>query len=85
MDYLECAGVRVPASWTVEQLRLALATRSIRFTNEEEIIRAFRVGLRSKNWGERSLQRDLLDKAGIPTRKPKRKYKRRKKAIEGAK
>ena len=37
LTYVECAGVRVPAHWTIEQLRLALSKRKIRFQNEVEI------------------------------------------------
>lgn len=41
IDYIVCDGVRVPADWTIGQLRDALAKRNIRFTNEEEIVRVF--------------------------------------------
>jgi len=43
LDYIECAGVRVPEDWTIEQLRSALERRNIRFrkANEEEIMRVF--------------------------------------------
>jgi hypothetical protein len=42
-DYVDCAGVNVPADWTVEELRWALKRRKRRFPNEKEIIAAFRV------------------------------------------
>ena len=58
LAYIECAGVRVPANWTVEQLRTALAKRSIRFAtkNEEEILRVFgeAIGLKA------SLEKEIL-------------------------
>ncbi len=41
MIYIECAGVRVPKDWTVDQLREALAKRNIRFQHEDEIIAVF--------------------------------------------
>ena len=43
LDYIECAGVRVPADWTVEELSKALAERKIRFNskNETEIMAVF--------------------------------------------
>lgn len=40
-DYIECAGVRVPADWNLEQLRAALLKRKIRFQNEAEIMSVF--------------------------------------------
>ncbi len=43
IDYIECAGVRVPSDWTVSQLREALAQRKIRFQtmHEREIMAVF--------------------------------------------
>jgi len=41
LDYIECAGVRVPADWTFQKLRDALAGRKIRFANEQEIANVF--------------------------------------------
>lgn len=41
LDYIECAGVRVPADWSVEQLAEALSKRKIRFANEQEIMNVF--------------------------------------------
>lgn len=43
LNYIECAGVRVPANWTVEQLREALTKRRMRFTtlHEKEIMEVF--------------------------------------------
>ncbi|GAI83438.1 unnamed protein product [marine sediment metagenome] len=41
LDYIECAGVRVPADWSVEQLTEALSKRKIRFANEQEIMHIF--------------------------------------------
>ena len=43
INYIECAGVRVPENWTVDALRRALAKRNIRFSNrnEEEIMAVF--------------------------------------------
>jgi len=41
LDYIECAGVRVPVDWSMEQLRSALAKRKIRFANENEIMSVF--------------------------------------------
>jgi len=39
--YIECDGVRVPADWTPDDLRVALGKRKIRFKNEEEIMAVF--------------------------------------------
>ena len=41
--YIECAGVRVPSDWSVDQLQEALAKRKIRFqkAHEKEIMAVF--------------------------------------------
>ena len=41
LNYIECAGVRVPSDWSVDQLREALSKRNIRFSNEEDIMVVF--------------------------------------------
>ena len=41
LDYIECAGVRVPADWSIRQLREALSKRKMRFKNEKEIMNVF--------------------------------------------
>jgi len=43
LNYIECAGVRVPSDWSVKQLREALAKRNIRFieAHEREIMAVF--------------------------------------------
>lgn len=41
LDYIECAGVKVPEDWSIEQLRSALGKRKIRFQSEGEILRVF--------------------------------------------
>lgn len=48
LNYIECAGVRVPANWTIDQLRDALAKRNIRFSNEQDAIAAFGESIRLK-------------------------------------
>ena len=48
LDYIECAGVRVPADWSVEQLAEALIKRKIRFANEQEIMNVFGNAIRMK-------------------------------------
>ena len=48
-DYIEVAGVRTPAHWSIEELRSALAKRQIRFGNEEEILAVYGVFLRTKD------------------------------------
>jgi len=48
LDYIECAGIRVPFDWSVEQLAEALSKRKIRFENEQEIMNAFGNALRMK-------------------------------------
>jgi len=41
LDYIECAGVRVPANYSLKELRVALKKRGIAFANEGEIQRVF--------------------------------------------
>ncbi len=41
LDYIECAGVRVPSNWKIKQLASALEKRKIRFNNEQEIMNVF--------------------------------------------
>ena len=41
LNYIKCAGVRVPSNWSLDQLREALAKRDIRFLNEDEITAVF--------------------------------------------
>ena len=48
LNYIECAGVNVPARWTIDQLRDALAKRKIRFPNEEDAIFVFGEAIRLK-------------------------------------
>lgn len=47
-DYITCAGVRVPAHWSVGMLEEALAKRNIRFANEAEIMAVFGDALQMK-------------------------------------
>ena len=74
LAYIECEGVRVPSTWSVDQLRLALATRHIRFENEEEIIWSFQAALRMRN-------SQVHATLSFPNEKPapKRQYKKRRK------
>ena len=48
LPYIECAGVDVPANWTVNELREALAKRHIRFRQESDIIAMFGNALKVK-------------------------------------
>jgi hypothetical protein len=41
ITYIDCDGVNVPADWTVDELRWALARRKTRFPNEKRIIAVF--------------------------------------------
>jgi len=55
LDYIECAGVRLPADWSVEQLTEALSKRKIRFANEQEIMNAFGNAI----WMKASLESEI--------------------------
>ena len=48
LNYIECAGVRVPADWTIDQLRKALAKRNIRFSNEQDAIAVYGAAIEFK-------------------------------------
>lgn len=56
-DYIVCAGVAVPADWTVEELKKILAKRQIRFRHEEELMKVFGKALLLK----RSLQDQIRE------------------------
>jgi len=51
-DYIECGGVRIPVWMTLEDLRMALVKRRIRFQNEAELMRFYGESL--------SIRRQLL-------------------------
>ena len=57
LNYIECAGVRVPSDWSIDQLREALAKRKIRFQmmHEKEIMAVFGDAIQLKA----SLERDI--------------------------
>ena len=57
LNYIECAGVRVPSDWSVEQLAEALAKRKIRFANEKEIMSVFGDAIRLKSSLENEISR----------------------------
>lgn len=73
--YIECAGVRVPADCTVEELRIMLEKRNIRFNNEEEIMAVFGNALQLKASLEKTitvlkaeistLDRDIIRKGDL--------------------
>ena len=48
LNYIECVGVRVPANWTIDQLRDALAKRNIRFSNEQDAIAVYGAAIEFK-------------------------------------
>ena len=48
-NYVDCDGVNVPADWTVEELRWALARRKTRFPNEKAIIAVFAAKTREES------------------------------------
>jgi len=56
-NYIECAGVRIPSDWSVEQLAQALERRKIRFRNEEEIMAVFGDAIRLKSSLEKAISR----------------------------
>ena len=41
VDYIECAGLRVPINWTPAQLEKALSERKIKLANEKEVMAVF--------------------------------------------
>lgn len=47
--YIECAGVRIPADWTLDNLRAALENRKIRFANEKEVMAVFGDAIQIRN------------------------------------
>jgi len=70
--YIECAGVRVPADWTPDDLRAALGKRKIRFNNGEEIMAVFGDAIQLKASLERSishLQTEEIRLANLVKRK----------------
>lgn len=63
--YIESAGVRVPANWTIDDLRTALGKRKIRFNNEEEIMAVFGDALQLKASLENSISHLQTEKIGL--------------------
>ena len=57
LNYIECAGVRVPSDWSVDQLREALVKRNIRFSrvNEKEIMAVFVAAIQLKSQLENNI------------------------------
>jgi len=49
INYIECAEVRIPSNWSVDQLRVALGKRKIRFSNEKELMSVFGEAIKLKS------------------------------------
>ncbi|MBA7643614.1 hypothetical protein ES703_51345 [subsurface metagenome] len=63
--YIECAGVRVPADCTPDDLRAVLEKRKIRFNNEAEIMAVFGDAIQLKASLENAISLLKTEKASL--------------------